>query len=290
MGMLHHDAFGKLQRDDADAIKAWHPLIDHLTDVAACFERFCHCRAIRHSLEAAAGRSLQPRDIAHLTTLVFLHDLGKANSGFQAKRWTKDQRPRGWPLPAGHGIEAASIFGDDAFASLVEKLPIDALCTWGDAVDALLRASISHHGRPVLEDSGDWNRAIWKPVTGPDGLTVYDPAAVLQQIGERVVALYPEAFEAGGEPLPDTPAFGHLFAGLVQLADWMGSDTRFFGYTQPHKYYSATAPSVQDGPSRHSDSTRKAGGIGSMRPHRLSRKPSRASRPTLSSPPWKTQR
>jgi CRISPR-associated endonuclease/helicase Cas3 len=51
---------------------------------------------------------------------------------------------------------------------------------------------------------------------------------VLAEIGQCAIDCYPEAFARGGEPLPDAPAFGHLFAGLVQLADWLGSDTRFF--------------------------------------------------------------
>ena len=63
---------------------------------------------------------------------------------------------------------------------------------------------------------------------GADAQPVYDPAPVLAEIGQCATELYPEAFAAGGEPLPDAPAFGHLFAGLVQLADWLGSDTQFF--------------------------------------------------------------
>jgi CRISPR-associated endonuclease/helicase Cas3 len=43
---------------------------------------------------------------------------------------------------------------------------------------------------------------------------------------------FPEAFEPGGPALPETPAFAHLFAGLAQLADWLGSDTRFFPFSE----------------------------------------------------------
>jgi CRISPR-associated endonuclease/helicase Cas3 len=75
-----------------------------------------------------------------------------------------------------------------------------------------------------------------------DGHLLYDPGLVLQEIGERLVSLYPEAFKTGGESLPDAPAFGHLFAGLVQLADWLGSDTRFFEYSHEHEDRAATAP------------------------------------------------
>ncbi len=224
-------AFGKLDIDDNGKVTAWHPLVDHLTDVAACFARLCRCRSIWRALECAAHRPLSSRDIARLAVLVFLHDLGKANSGFQAKRWLRGRAPKGWPNPAGHGLEATKLFDNDAFLQpLVALLPIDAICTWGEAVEPLLKASISHHGRPIIEKATDWNRAIWKPVIGADGQTVYDPVPVLKQIGKSAYALFPDAFAPGGEPLPNAPAFGHLFAGLVQLADWLGSDTKFFPF------------------------------------------------------------
>ncbi len=232
MHWLPDEAFGKLQRDDCGCVTAWHPLIDHLIDVAACFERLCRCRSIRRALARVAGRELTPTDLGRLAVLVFLHDLGKANSGFQAKRWQKAAIPRGWPGHAGHGLEATKLFDDDDFLqALAALLPVQALCSWGDAVEPLLKASISHHGRPIIEHPGDWKRAIWKPVIGADGQTAYDPAPVLADIGQRAVDLFPEAFAPGGEPLPDAAAFGHLFAGLVQLADWLGSDTAFFPFS-----------------------------------------------------------
>jgi CRISPR-associated endonuclease/helicase Cas3 len=173
---------------------------------------------------------LNQGDIARLAVLAFLHDLGKANSGFQAKRWRSSEAPQSWPKPAGHGGQALDLFRDEQFlAPLLDCLPLKALNEWGEALPALFRASISHHGRPIADpELGDWTRANWRPVIGADGQTVYDPAPVLSEISQSAMDLYPEAFVSEGEPLPDAPAFGHLFAGLVQLADWLGSDTRFF--------------------------------------------------------------
>nr|WP_242482500.1 CRISPR-associated helicase Cas3' [Thiocystis violacea] len=237
----HSAAFGKLQRDDNGAISGWHPLVDHLIDVASCFVHLCACHSIRRALERTAGRRLSLQDIARLACLVFLHDIGKANSGFQAKRWLKGATP-GWPAHAGHGLEAIKLFDETPFLqALVALLPVDAICTWGEAVEPLLKASISHHGRPIIENAGDWNRAIWKPVVGADGKTLYDPAPVLEEIGRRATDLFPEAFAPSGEPLPDAPAFGHLFAGLVQLADWLGSDTAFFPFSTPGEDRAETA-------------------------------------------------
>ncbi|MCF8005518.1 MAG: CRISPR-associated helicase Cas3' [Chromatiaceae bacterium] len=223
-------AFGKLERDADGKLLAWLPLIDHLTDVAACFVRLCACRGCRRALERAARRQLTQQDIERLAVLVFLHDLGKANSGFQARRWLLEDIPKGWPKPAGHGGQALDLFRDERFlAPLLACLPLEALYGWGEAVPALFRASISHHGRPIADPApGDWPRANWKPVLGKDGQAVYDPASVLAEMGQCAIDRYPDAFAAGGEPLPDSAAFGHLFAGLVQLADWLGSDTQFF--------------------------------------------------------------
>ncbi len=235
------DAFGKLKRDDNGTIVGWHPLIDHMIDVAACFECICSCHSIRRALDNAAGgtaedRKLNERDIARLAVLVFLHDIGKANSGFQAKRWKNTTEiPKGWPHHAGHGIEAIKLFETEAYDAI--KPLIEKICAWGEAIEPLLIASISHHGRPLKKDDPrDWNRNIWKPVASS-----YSPSPVLKEIGERVEAIYPQAFEPGGEPLPDAPAFAHLFAGLVQLADWLGSDTAFFPFSKPGEDRAASA-------------------------------------------------
>lgn len=227
-------AFGKLKLDDLGAVSGWHPLVDHMIDVAACFECLSTCHSIRRAMEKAAGRELDERDIARLSVLVFLHDIGKANSGFQAKRYSQ-KIPHGWPLHAGHGIEAIKLFYETLARQPIETL-IEQICKWGDASEPLLIASISHHGRPLKDTPGDWNKNIWKKVGG-----VYDPAVVLKDIGERVLALYPQAFASGGKLLSDAPAFGHLFAGLVQLADWLGSDTDFFPYSKEGENRAITA-------------------------------------------------
>lgn len=222
------DAFGKFRGEED-----WHPLDHHMADVGAVFLALCNSRAIRRTLESAAGRALSPVDVARLGAIAFLHDFGKANAGFQAKRWLDNERPRN-RLTAGHGIEAialidaASVY-DEALALLL-RLPIEAMAGWGDQITLgnLLRASIAHHGRP-LSNPPDWfNAAIhWRAHEG------YDPAKQLDSIGTALQRFLPEAFVEGGEPLPESPRFAHAFAGLVQLADWLGSDTRFFPFSQP---------------------------------------------------------
>jgi CRISPR-associated endonuclease/helicase Cas3 len=111
---------------------------------------------------------------------------------------------------------------------------------WGTAGYALLRASISQHGRPVSEPIGLAKR-IWQPVPTTATCLGFDPARTLATIGEQARRVFPQAFERSGESLPGAPAIIHLFAGLVQLSDWLGSDTRFFPYSTPGEIRAQTA-------------------------------------------------
>ena len=218
------NAWGKLNQQGQS-----HPLTAHMLDVAACFCAISEVDSVRRALARAAGRPLTEIDLTRLAVLVFFHDVGKANAGFQAKWWghTEQALPHGWPAPAGHTHEALFIFGD---AKLLGELPAEEMSTWGAACWSLWRASISHHGRPVVESSGVAVE-IWRPVTQA-GQVVYDPQATLRKIGQCTKQWFAKAFQ-DGPPLPQSPEFSHLFAGLVQFADWLGSGTRFFPYAEP---------------------------------------------------------
>lgn len=63
-------------------------------------------------------------------------------------------------------------------------------------------------------------------------------------MGQSLQSLFPLAFADDPTPLPDSAAFVHLYAGLVQLADWLGSDTRpdFFPYSTAGEDRALTAP------------------------------------------------
>lgn len=238
-GKLHH----------ADGATTTHSLIDHMTDVAAVMSHLLHLPAVRRSLQQAAGRNLTDTDRARLAVLTFLHDIGKANAGFQGRYWSDGkQRPVEWNTPpCGHGPQGWGLF-EDAQNGLhwpqliVAHLPVQAMDAWGDAWLNLLHASISHHGRPVKSEG---HSDQWKPVQHA-GQVLYDPALAVAAMGTEIQAQYPKAFAHDVPELPDTAAFSHLFAGLVQLADWLGSDTRpgFFPYSQPGEIRSKTAPAL----------------------------------------------
>lgn len=86
-------------------------------------------------MEKTARRALNERDIARLAALAFLQDIGKANSGFQAKRWKNPiEVPKGWPGHTGHGVEALMLFEpSNRLQHLLALLPIEEISTRGEA-------------------------------------------------------------------------------------------------------------------------------------------------------------
>ncbi len=238
MSTMQPFPWGKLQRTPDHTIT--HGLIDHMTDVAAVLHRLLSLPAVQRALQQAAGRPLTDVDRARLAVLAFLHDIGKANTGFQGKYWSDPtQRPAGWFTPhCGHGAEGWSLI-ENGPPSVLAGLPLEVMDSWGNSSLDLLHASISHHGRPVKSNGSS---VLWKPIEHA-GQVLYDPAQAVQAMGQAIQAQYPEAFALSAPKLPATPAFVHLFAGLVQLADWLGSDTRpgFFPYAQPEEIRSKTA-------------------------------------------------
>lgn len=227
-------AFGKLERAAAPRgqlgeVVAWHPLAHHSIDVAACFEAIVRQNAVLRALEATAGRPLDAHDLARLGVLVLLHDIGKANRGFQNKR----HPPGPKVIWAGH-VDEFYIFllGNNDFAAklLTELLP--EIINWGRdtfIVGGLLRASVSHHGRPAQRSRADLTserlECFWK------ARLEYDPMVEVARLVRCTRRMFAQAFAPVTKPLPSAAPFGHLFAGLVQLADWIGSDRRHFDFS-----------------------------------------------------------
>ena len=82
--------WGKLDCQDGrrdGRVVAWHPLLAHCADVAACAEALLQRTILRRRFAVLAERDhLADVDIARLSALAALHDVGKYNLGFQRKK------------------------------------------------------------------------------------------------------------------------------------------------------------------------------------------------------------
>lgn len=218
------DAWGKFDEQTA----TFHPLAHHCMDVAAVFARLARQPIVAARLSEAAGQPINDSQIDRLTVLVFLHDVGKLHPGFQAKGWPKEL----WRAPRrGHLVEGWS------FLCLAAQEPthpfheaMQRIMEWGSdrAISELISAVFTHHGRPVacpLDPTiGEWD----SPST-PE----FDWRAEAGSLQNVMMQWFGGAFENQTAPLPDAARFHHELAGLVVLADWIGSDESKFKFHSP---------------------------------------------------------
>lgn len=214
--------WGKLRRSmDGVALERL-ALVDHCADVAACAEALLRQETTARRLLRLAGTggdALPEAWVARLCAIAFLHDAGKVNAGFQARADAGAAR-------VGHIDELAGLFARE---DLRGELGLDAMQNGGspEVLWEALCAAFAHHGRPARLEDGVRHAPLWRARPG------YEPAAGLRAIAAAVREAYPLAFAPGGPPLPEAPAFWHAFAGLVMLADWLGSDPDAFPFEPP---------------------------------------------------------
>jgi CRISPR-associated endonuclease/helicase Cas3 len=204
--------------------------VDHCIDVAFTFRRIAAIPAIRRRLAVAAEHPLTDQQLDRLAVIALLHDIGKCNRGFQAKQdpTAKDT--------AGHVLEGAALLVHDELQDLwPPSLRVVAMetCEWFDAgpnhAQAMWLAAISHHGRPIsfADIDGNPDRSPERWWRAKDGV---DPMRAIDELLAGARQAFPAAFVAGGKGIDATSALQQRFAGLVMLADWVGSDTVFFPY------------------------------------------------------------
>ncbi|GIX17990.1 MAG: CRISPR-associated helicase/endonuclease Cas3 [Rhodothalassiaceae bacterium] len=221
--------WGKIARDEqSGCVEAWHPLVHHCLDVAAVMEALLTRTLLGARLAALAGvDALTPGWIRRLGWLAYLHDIGKLNPGFQA-------RANGGGR-SGHVAEGLALFRTGDLAETARgAMSADKMLCWFDnenercaALGHLLVASIAHHGRPLpldrLDSNAEW---VWSLSAHHDELATQ----LCKYLEGGLTAIEPPL---EGEPrLKIGPRFTHAFAGLVMLADWIGSDRRFFPYSK----------------------------------------------------------
>ncbi len=208
------------------------PLTVHCVDVAWVFRKLAGISSIGKRLQSACNPAksvvLDDIQLDRLAILALLHDVGKANLGFQNKIFSAEA-PR-----AGHIRELAPLFVDSGLqAKIADALQIETLCRWFDppaAMEHFLIAAWSHHGTPQRFDPADQTgrnyhlaRTSWWQVDGER-----DPFRAIAELLTAAKGAFPLAFSCEETPIPCSPALQHRFAGLLMLADWIGSHRTFF--------------------------------------------------------------
>lgn len=207
-------------------------LTAHCLDVALVFRALCNLNSIQRSLAKAAENQLTEEQLDRLAVLAMLHDIGKANLGFQQKVFNSKS------LRAGHIRELAPLLDFDdidikLYEAFSQSLPPEMATWFSDEKNAYsyLMASFSHHGQPLYfqgKRAGTyWHARDW---WHPQNLC--DPMSAIADIIYFSRKAFPKAFEASSLPLPAKPHFHHRFAGLVILADWLGSHQSWFPIQQ----------------------------------------------------------
>lgn len=213
--------WGKLRFGEDGRVEAWAPLADHCHDVASVFAAMLALPGVRRRLARLAGRDdLDEATCQRLAALCHLHDVGKVNSGFQARSDPKA------PM-VGHVKPLVAAFWDGGPGRLYDRtlkaLRLHDLDSWGPTVvnsddNALFDAVLSHHGEPwPSRERPEAEVRWWRAVDG------YDPFKAMGDLVDHAFAAFPLAAKGEAPPLPGAPGFVHAFAGLVQLADWIAS-------------------------------------------------------------------
>ena len=205
-------AWGKADRETG----ARHHLAHHSADVAAVFISLLETPTFRARAEAAAGRSISSGEISCMGALAFLHDIGKLATGFQVKAWDRNPgiTPRGhvqcgWVWLRGEASEALG-----GHAALMAK--------WDPDIVLWFRLLFAHHGRPVPRPDDSWGRDAFAEGLG------YDWRAEDRVMGDALITWFPQIRDHAPPRL--TNEFTHFFAGILALADWVGSDREAFNF------------------------------------------------------------
>lgn len=206
--------WGKFKKDES----FWHPLLHHTLDVMAVAIQVLQIPNIQKRLLKDWNSSLSKSQIAKLAFFVGLHDLGKYNDGFQSKTHQS--------TTVGHLKPAFSLFYEYPLQEILFSDTFCSITDWffsEDHIDALYKASVSHHGQPLdvkdysLEDISCWSVNKHKPLIQHHISSLWDILDLNNQDNKK---------------LPISNEFLFIFSGLVQFSDWVGSDTRFFPYSE----------------------------------------------------------
>jgi len=220
---MSNSSWAKIRSDKNGATTSWQPLEAHCADVAAVTEALLNNTILRLRLGHILGQErLSDIQIARLCVLAVLHDVGKVNHGFQDRAYSCSAPRIGHVSPL---IDFMRWTGQEQ-QEIIAALDLYEMKNWFDSEDdlvAFLLATFAHHGRPV-HPSSRFNPELWQ------ANEKRNPINEMSNLRSKAYQWFPDALDDSGPVFPHSIEFQHAFNGLVTLADWIGSDERFFPY------------------------------------------------------------
>ncbi|MEP6494626.1 MAG: CRISPR-associated helicase Cas3' [bacterium] len=217
-------AFRGKAQPDADSTLGWHPAAYHCLDVAACVDALFDARPGTLARAAALFRLPQADARRLVRTMVCLHDIGKFSESFFGQAEVL------WPsclgdFDDGHVRKPHTAAGYALWCSRLRDTLGHRLLR-GDAHDLqpLVLAVFGHHGGPLAGALVD-ARTFFASKASVAAAELFATEAVQLLCDGPVIA--PPAWEA------TAIRASWWLAGAVSIADWLGSNQRWFPYHSP---------------------------------------------------------
>lgn len=226
--------WGKAKPEAENGV-AYHPLVYHCLDVAACgCEYLRRAPSVRVFLMSVLKIENESALQSWIAFWLALHDIGKFSESFQSQKPDLFKELRGrepdpskpyrlrhdslgmlfWKEVLGNTAENEAWFGDRTASALF-------------GINYWARAVTGHHGQPPQEGGDYWGQhfdckqdrtAILEFVTDVRTLLADDSIAAVPSVMDA------ESFRRASIDL------SWWVAGLAVLADWLGSNRKYFGY------------------------------------------------------------
>lgn len=228
----------------------WMPIDYHLIDVATVFEVLLDVGGFSKSLAASTGLC----DLSHiqrnrLCILAFLHDIGKLNAGFQRNMYRGNASVK-QSLLRGHQKEACSFlckYMADKVSKefFLQSFNIDGMINWFETelpgkldysqLEKLLIAAWMHHGwqnpdsiASIRRDMDLYRSVTWDAKDIGSDIPYLDFQKIVTELRDSAMAHWGSAYDCDDTPLDARPDFMREFNGVLNLADWIGSDQNMF--------------------------------------------------------------
>jgi CRISPR-associated endonuclease/helicase Cas3 len=168
--------------------------------------------------------ALEPcQTVSFLVWLAAIHDIGKFARAFQCKvpeLWAEREAGKVFRQGTRHDADGRTLWDkwlDDT--NVIKRIWPGAKA---EALETLIGASLCHHGEPAQP-----SRTCLKYEFGPGA----EAAAACRDV--LLDLLLPRPIEAPGPSWSQAAKASHWVAGLVTVADWLGSSQRWFPYAWP---------------------------------------------------------